>query len=212
DPAAVEARRRAGRWLLEQEGRRVAWWIRFLTRFIPEPRRLALDPDLIGWPWVEGTFSWVEPTSYALMALKRLRPELPARETESRIEEAERLLFDRVCPGGGWNYGNSVVFGEALWPYPDTTALALLALADRRESPAVSEGIRTLDAMMATHDSVLALGLALRAFRTLGVASAALRVRLEDRLAARTGGETRGLAWAALALSDGEPVARSARA
>jgi hypothetical protein len=40
------------------------------------------------------------------------------------------MLIDRACPAGGWNAGNSVVFGVALDPQPDFTAMALLALRD----------------------------------------------------------------------------------
>jgi hypothetical protein len=38
------------------------------------------------------------------------------------------MLLDRACPAGGWNAGNAVVFGVALDPQPDFTAMALLAL------------------------------------------------------------------------------------
>jgi hypothetical protein len=40
-----------------------------------------------------------------------------------------------MCQDGGWNYGNSVVYGEKLWPYADITAIALVALQDRRDAP-----------------------------------------------------------------------------
>jgi hypothetical protein len=38
------------------------------------------------------------------------------------------MLYDRICPQGGWNAGNGVVYGVPLAPHPDATALALLAL------------------------------------------------------------------------------------
>ncbi|MBK7926032.1 MAG: hypothetical protein IPJ98_00645 [Bryobacterales bacterium] len=38
------------------------------------------------------------------------------------------MLRDRACTAGGWNAGNSVVFGVHLDPHPDFTAMALLAL------------------------------------------------------------------------------------
>lgn len=38
------------------------------------------------------------------------------------------MLLDRACVRGGWNAGNSVVFGVPLEPQPDFTAMALLAL------------------------------------------------------------------------------------
>ena len=63
------------------------------------------------------------------------RPAVRERPTGSqeRLEQAERLLFDRQCAGGGWNYGNSEVLGQKLHAYVPTTALALLALQDRRD-------------------------------------------------------------------------------
>jgi hypothetical protein len=48
------------------------------------------------------------------------------------------MLLDRACPGGGWNAGNGVVYGTALAPHPDDTAIALLALRDRTKEPAPS--------------------------------------------------------------------------
>jgi hypothetical protein len=40
------------------------------------------------------------------------------------------MLLDRVCLRGGWNAGNSAVFGVELDPQPDFTAMAVLALRD----------------------------------------------------------------------------------
>ncbi len=47
------------------------------------------------------------------------------------------MLLDRVCPGGGWNAGNGVVYGVALAPHPDDTAIALLARMGQRKELAV---------------------------------------------------------------------------
>jgi hypothetical protein len=38
------------------------------------------------------------------------------------------MIMDRQIPGGGWNYGNTFVFGQRLWPMPESTGLALVAL------------------------------------------------------------------------------------
>ncbi|HEV2416422.1 MAG TPA: hypothetical protein VGX94_01325 [Terriglobia bacterium] len=40
------------------------------------------------------------------------------------------MLFDRACPGGGWNAGNGFVYGMPMAPHSDGTAIALLALQD----------------------------------------------------------------------------------
>lgn len=204
--AGREAAARGGRWLLGQEGRGPGWWVRLLFRVAPERQPVALDPTLTGWPWVEGTFSWVEPTGYALLALKRLRADLAPGRAEARIEEAERMLLDRVCPDGGWNYGNTEVFGEPLWSYPDTTSLALLALGDRPDLPAVGPALSRLEAMLREHDSLLALGLGALALETHARDAAGIRTRLSRRLDEGAAAGTRELAWSALALLDGPPI------
>jgi hypothetical protein len=83
---------------------------------------VPLNGDLTGWPWTDGAFGWVEPTSRAILAMRTLRPSSP------RIAEGVALLRDRRCAGGGWNYGNRVVLGEELPPFAHTTAIALLAI------------------------------------------------------------------------------------
>ena len=62
------------------------------------------------------------------------------------LGRGEMLVYDRMCENGGWNYGNSKVLGEALWPYPDVTAVALIALQDRAASEANQKSLRALDA------------------------------------------------------------------
>lgn len=89
---------------------------------IPFNPAIPQDGSIAGWPWTHETFGWVEPTSRALLALKRGRPDSP------RIAEGVALLRDRRSVGGGWNYGNRLVLGEELPPFAHTTALALLAL------------------------------------------------------------------------------------
>jgi len=194
----------AARWLLGQKGRGTSWWGKVYFWFFPDRRAVELDPDLIGWPWVEDTFSWVEPTSYAMMALKRLRGVVGGGGVEDRLEEADRLLVDRACRGGGWNYGNTRVLGEDLWPYPDTTALALLALADRAELPEVGGGLTALERMLAENDSILSLGLGALVFGVHGRDALPLRERLAAKLETWDGGEIRALAWAALALAESD--------
>ena len=39
------------------------------------------------------------------------------------------MLMDRMLPSGGWNYGNTMVFGKELRPMPESTGAALAALA-----------------------------------------------------------------------------------
>ena len=92
------------------------------------------DTSIAGWPWVEGTHSWVEPTALALLALDR-----EGRSGHPRAVDGARVLRDRAIASGGWNYGNPAVFGRPLRPQPAPTGLALLALARSGEDRSVIE-------------------------------------------------------------------------
>ena len=72
-----------------------------------------IDVTLTGWPWGEGTFSWVEPTSWACLALHRL-----GQGDHPRVQEGERLLLDRAFDQGGVNYGNRMILGRMTEPIP----------------------------------------------------------------------------------------------
>ena len=126
----------------------------------PLPSAKDLNGELRGWSWIEGTFSWVEPTSYALLALKKA-----GDRTHPRIQEAERLLLDRVCADGGWNYGNRKVRDIALTSMAPTTALAAMALQGAGDSgPAVQGALELLDREVVRRPSSLSLALTILCF------------------------------------------------
>jgi hypothetical protein len=135
------------------------------------------DNSLQAWPWIDNTFSWVEPTALALLLIKKCRRGLPAAATE-RIAVGERMLIDRVCAGGGWNYGGSNVFGQDLLPYVPTTAWGVLALQDRPQEPAVVQSLRRLRQDAATEPSAQALALAVLALRVAGKPDPAITAAL----------------------------------
>jgi hypothetical protein len=81
------------------------------------------DGTIPGWTWVPDTFSWVEPTAWAVIGLTRA-----GHRAHDRVADGLRLLRDRQGKDGGWNYGNPEVLGADLMAYPHTTALVLLAL------------------------------------------------------------------------------------
>lgn len=141
------------------------------------------DSTLRGWPWSQDTFSWVEPTSWCLLALKKMRARDRSanRAVRARIEEAERLLIDRCCRDGGWNFGNSAVLGQDLRPYAATTAIALLALQDRRVDDAVVKSVTYLQAHAHEQTSGLSLALSLICFHVFGLPTQALEGRLDDQ-------------------------------
>jgi len=89
---------------------------------------VEFDPGFGGWPWDPDTSSWIEPTAHALIALKRARTHYRGSGLSERVAEGEHMLLERRCSDGGWNYGNRRVLRQDLPSYPETTALALLAL------------------------------------------------------------------------------------
>jgi hypothetical protein len=96
-------------------------------RLIDDPDAAAIighDPTIRGWPWIAGTSPWLEPTAYCLMALR-----LAGFEAHERTQEARRLIMNRQLSTGGWNVGNTTVYGNELRPVPETTGAALQALA-----------------------------------------------------------------------------------
>jgi hypothetical protein len=123
------------------------------------------DNGLQGWGWIDGTFSWVEPTAWCLLALKKASTR--SADARARIQEAERVLIDRCCAAGGWNYGNSNMLGQTLLPYMSTTATGLLAMQDRRQDPCVVRSIEYLVQHRVSEQSAMALGLTLIALRVL---------------------------------------------
>ncbi len=93
-----------------------------------DPGSVEFDRRLVGWNWTPGTSSWIEPTGHAVLALSAARRIFPSGQIDSRLASARRMLLDRRCSDGGWNYGNRRVLGTNLPGYAQTTAVALLAL------------------------------------------------------------------------------------
>ncbi|MDA1052833.1 MAG: hypothetical protein O3C40_20460 [Planctomycetota bacterium] len=100
-------------WTLSVQGERI------------EPTAdIGHNTQLIAWPWIEGTHSWIEPTALHVRALKAA-----GYNEHARTREAIELLVDRQLPSGGCNYGNTEVLGQALLPHVQPTGLAMLALS-----------------------------------------------------------------------------------
>ena len=99
----------------------------------------AHDSQLKGWPWVGETHSWIEPTATAIMALRAT-----GHSHHDRVQEAVRMVLDRQLPRGGWNYGNTLVFGKELHPMPESTGAALAGLAGLTDRDAVMPSLAYL--------------------------------------------------------------------
>ena len=127
------------------------------------------DNSLQAWPWIDRTFSWVEPTAWCLLLLKHKAADMRAAGA-ARIGVGDQMLIDRVCRDGGWNYGGSNVYGQELWAYVPTTALGLLAMQDRRDHPVVVKSLKHLQGDLGNERSAVALALAAIALRVYGAA------------------------------------------
>ena len=120
-----------------------------------------------GWPWTQDTFDWVEPTAYALLALRKLR--FSEDEKFKRIISlAESYLLKLCCPQGGWNCGDRSPIGTVIPADMQFSALALLALATKQTTPEVLKSIKLLqDRKMESRAECAWAGLALRRFDKL---------------------------------------------
>jgi hypothetical protein len=65
-------------------------------------------------------------------------------ELDRRLHLGAEMLIDRACPEGGWNAGNAVVYGVALRPHIEPTALALCALRSQPSFPIVRSSMSWL--------------------------------------------------------------------
>jgi hypothetical protein len=111
----------------------------------------------------------VEPTAWCLLFLKKYVKSSATPAASERISVGERLLLDRACVDGGWNYGNTKVFGKDLWPYVPTTALALMAMQDRRSDPIIQRSLAQLQKDVASERSMSALALTIICLRVFGM-------------------------------------------
>lgn len=103
------------------------------------PTGKEIDSRLKGWAWIAGASCWVEPTALAVFALERYGA------NSERVNEGVRLLLDRQLPKGGWNYGNTFVYGAELYPTEETVGVALTALAGHCEQSKVELSISFIE-------------------------------------------------------------------
>ena len=145
-----------------------------------------IDMSLLGWPWAEGNFSWVEPTAWACIALRKA-----GKGDDPRVQQGLRLLLDRAFDDGGINYGNRTVLGKRTDPIPGPTALMLLAMQGLPDHPRIAAAVRYLLDHAAQSEDVEHLcwaSIALVRYRDRGVSSqdlANLEGRIVDAMAGR---------------------------
>lgn len=160
------------------------------------------DGTLQGWSWVPNTFSWVEPTLWAVLSLRGAR-----RGAQPRCVEGLAVLADRQGRDGGWNAGNPTILGEDLPSYGYLTGLVLMALPPGHASVRAA-----LDFLVAAEAQPSAYGLAATVLgrlahgAVLNGADAALLARQREDGSFDGRVDRTALALVALLAAAGEPV------
>ncbi len=126
----TEPQQRSLEWLLGTTGAESAWLPRFLRGILGI--ETSYPQNHTGWPWAAGATAWVEPTVLGTLAMRRAQredrfPSLRA-QIDRRFGEARKMLLDRRCADGGWNYGAPVALEIDALSYPETTGMAILGL------------------------------------------------------------------------------------
>jgi hypothetical protein len=137
--------------------------------------RLKQDNTLAGWPWVPGTFGWVEPTAWSLIALH-----LSGQAGHPRAVEGRKLLLDRRIPSGGWNYGNPNLDDKELLPFWDTTGLALTALCGQADIDRLRPSLDLVEKRQDKIESLCGLAWAVICLQAYGRGAGRLRTRLQN--------------------------------
>jgi hypothetical protein len=107
----------------------VTWILSVRGEALPRSVEFGHDTQIVAWSYAEGTHSWIEPTALHVVALKAA-----GRSAHVRTRDGVRMLLDRQLPGGGCNYGNTIVLGQTLRPHVQPTGVALLALAGEQDT------------------------------------------------------------------------------
>ena len=143
-------------------------WRRLLARLASQDDVAPINTSYRGWGWTPGTSSWVEPTSFAMMALERAESAEFAGKAKRRRSLGTSLLFDRMCPGGGWNAGNPVVYGAVGEPSVAPTTWSLLALRNAGVRSEITQSLNWLERTIANIRSPGSLALAQICLRAHG--------------------------------------------
>ena len=156
-------------------------WRVMIRRVFAKKNVLRQNYALRGWSWTPGTSSWVEPTACALLLLHELSvAKIKIPEAENRRSLAEAMLYDRMCPGGGWNSGNSEVYGVAGEPLVGPTVWALLALQGYRDRSENQMGLKWLLSRREEIQGPGSLALAHICFQVNGCDAPSLLPRLRE--------------------------------
>jgi squalene cyclase len=189
-------------WLCQDYPMDSSPWMRFVRRLRSHASASLHDDLYRGWGWTPRTSSWVEPTAFALLAMQQFSlKHLPAVASRRR-ELAVGLLYDRMCPGGGWNCGNPRVYGVDGRPLVLATSWALIALRMFPEHESKSLSLAWLEAEVPKIQSPASLAVATMCLQAYGKDSRASGLNLQDCAGEELLREgVHVLAWTSLALN-----------
>jgi hypothetical protein len=143
--------------------------VRIIRKLFVRTRAAAQNDSLRAWGWTPGTASWVEPTAFALLAIEHAPKDLLPAAAARRREIATEMLYDRMCPEGGWNCGNPMVYGVAGEPLVEPTVWALLALRRERPSERKRQSLKWLSTALSSVSGAGSLALAKICLEAYGV-------------------------------------------
>ena len=188
-------------WLCDDFPRDSNRWRRILQCLRPPKRVNEQNDSYRGWGWTPRTSSWVEPTSFALMALRGADPQHLPKNAAERGNLAIGLLYDRMCPGGGWNCGNPRVYGVDGEALVLPTCWALLALRDAPEKPGRALSLAWLQRAFAGIESAGSLAVARMTLENYEIEPPKAKPSLQDWTADDLAAQgTHVLAWVCMAL------------
>ncbi len=199
----------AGRRLVRSDTAEAGWRIRLGRLLLRSKRVVEQDSSLRGWSWTPQTTSWVEPTAASLIFLHHLPAVMAPAEAATRRRMGEALLYDRMCPAGGWNLGNPKVYGVEGIPQTGPTAWALLALQEHADREGNRRSLAWLEANAGAMKGPSSLALAHLALEACGRRRESLERELSLQFGAhRFLDNVLGYAQAAFALRPGPDVFR----
>jgi hypothetical protein len=188
------------KWLCDDLPRDSSPFRRFLQSLRPKSEIVLQNTTYTGWGWTPKTASWVEPTAFALMALRDAAPQQLPVNAMQRRDVAITLLYDRMCPGGGWNCGNPRVYGVDGDALVLPTCWALLALRYAPEKPGRALSLSWLQKEFAKIDSAASLAVAKMTLENYGIELPTAKRDLQDWTPQELAEQgTHVLAWACMA-------------
>jgi len=189
------------KWICEDFPRDSSPLRRFVQSLRPKSDTVSQNDSYRGWGWTPRTASWVEPTAFALMALQKAVPQQLPKNAAERRNLAVSLLYDRMCPGGGWNCGNPRVYGVDGDALVLATCWALLALRDAPERPGRTLSLAWLQKEFSKIGSAGSLAVARMTLENYGIEPSAANRTLQGWTAENFSEQgTHVLAWACMAL------------